>query len=469
MKSRVRPLESPDQPYMSDKVTARARARELSLSEYKTSLTPPSWPAEATADATADRKLARAETALDEVARREQVLAMQVKAHRDCVAQLAEERALLDAERNEHAKKVKLAEDALARRREELSLESENLIQQHKSLDAARQEAARIATEVVRRHAEKSPERVGHPAPDAGKLLPQLAKQAADFAALTETVTRVQQELVQARAEHDATVTTQMDDLRKRGAALAQRESEAEKRINTATLQLDADLQRLERAQMEFAAAERKHAEWQLKLEATELDVAKREKELALNSAKLNEEQARLIAKGNAITAVEVGQREREAELLRLEQDLRQRASDLARHRSELTTAEEQVRTAGQEAVAAREAIDRLRSELDAGLEKLRSDREAVALVRQEQSALSAALEQRSAELAKREAAVEHVTREVVEVRQQALELRNERAALDAKVAELESREKGLEEKRVAFDECRRKFRETFSSFMSGE
>ncbi len=220
---------------------------------------------------------------------------------------------------------------------------------------------------------------------------------------------------------------------------------------------------------MEYAAAERERAEWQLKLEATELDVAKREKELALNSAKLNEEQARLISKGNAITAVEVGQREREAELLRLEQDLRQRASDLARHRSELTTTEEQVRAAGQEAVAAREAVDRLRGELDAGLEKLRSDNGAVALVRQEQSVLSAALEQRDTDLAKREAAVEHVTREVVEVRRQALELRNERAALDAKIAELESREKGLEEKRVVFDECRRKFRETFSSFMTGD
>src|SRR5688500_1675528 len=103
MKSRiVRPLESPDEPYMCDKATARARARELSLAEYKTSLTPPSWPAEAAADTTADRRLVRTETALDEVARREQVLAMQVKAHRDCVAQLAEERALLEAERNEH-------------------------------------------------------------------------------------------------------------------------------------------------------------------------------------------------------------------------------------------------------------------------------------------------------------------------------------------------------------------------------
>src|SRR5688500_4015099 len=228
MKSRVRPLESPDQPYMSDKLTARARARELSLAEYKTSLTPPSWPAEAAADATADRNLARAETALDEVARREQVLAMQVKAQRDCLAQLAEERALLDAERNEHAKKVKLAEDALARNREELSLELKNLTEQRESLDAARQEAARIATEVARRHAEKPPERVRPPAPDAGKLLPQLAKQAAEFAALTETVTRVQQELARDRAEHDATVTTRMDELRGREASLAQRESEAE-------------------------------------------------------------------------------------------------------------------------------------------------------------------------------------------------------------------------------------------------
>ena len=65
MKTRiVRPLESPDEPYMADKITARARAHELSMSQYKTSLTPPSWPAEMASESTADRKLARAETAL---------------------------------------------------------------------------------------------------------------------------------------------------------------------------------------------------------------------------------------------------------------------------------------------------------------------------------------------------------------------------------------------------------------------
>ena len=70
----------------------------------------------------------RAQAALDEVARREQVLANQVKAHRECIAQLAEERALLEAERNEHTKKVKLAEEVIARMREELTLDPDRAL-----------------------------------------------------------------------------------------------------------------------------------------------------------------------------------------------------------------------------------------------------------------------------------------------------------------------------------------------------
>src|SRR5687767_1580560 len=102
MKSRILPpIESTDTPYTSDKRRAGEESRELTLPEYKTSLTPPSWPTAAASDS-AERKLARAEMALEDVARREHILATQIKAHRHCALQLAEERALLEAERINH-------------------------------------------------------------------------------------------------------------------------------------------------------------------------------------------------------------------------------------------------------------------------------------------------------------------------------------------------------------------------------
>lgn len=467
----IRLLESPDTPYSCNKRKAREEEAPME-SQYKTSLTPPSWPTDLQADVAADRKLARAETAMAEIARREQILATQVKAHHSGVAQLAEERALLEAERIEHAKKVKLADDALARVREQLALEAEALEAKRRSQsEADAQREAALRADVEARTAQKpqgadGSGRAGNSAPDAGQLLSQLAMQAADFAALTETVTAMQRQLAEERTEHAATTKSTMDELCRREEALAQREAEADKRINAAMLQLDSDLQNLETVKAEFTAAKREHAEWQLKLEATEAEVAKREKELALDSAKLSEEKARLMAKRNAIAVVEDGHREREEELLRLEQDARQRAEDLARRQSVLATTEAQVRAAGQEALAAQESRGRLQAELDAGLAKLRSDTEAVALARQEQATISAALEQRSADLAKRDAALEHVAREADNVRQQADELSKERLALESKLASLGARETALEEKRVAFDECRRKFRETFSTFM---
>src|SRR5687767_2140654 len=92
----IRLLESPDTPYSCNKRKARPEDAPTTP-QYKTSLTPPSWPTDLQSDVAADRKLARAETAMAEVARREQVLATQVKAHHSGVAQLAEERALLEA------------------------------------------------------------------------------------------------------------------------------------------------------------------------------------------------------------------------------------------------------------------------------------------------------------------------------------------------------------------------------------
>jgi hypothetical protein len=304
----IRLLESPDTPYSCNK--RKARPEEMpTVSQYKTSLTPPSWPSDLQSDVAADRKLARAEAALAEIAQREQVLATQVKAHQSSLAQLAEERALLEAERIEHAKKVKQGEDALARTREQLALESEALEARRKSqaeMEAERQAALKAEAEA------RAAQKPGRSVSDAGELLSQLATQAAEFAALTGTVTSLQHQLAEERTEHAAAAKSAMDELHGREEALAQREAEADKRIGAAMAQLDVDLQNLERVKVEFAAAKREHAEWQLKLEATEAEVTKREKEVALDAAKLTEEKARLTAKRNAIAVVEDGHRERE-------------------------------------------------------------------------------------------------------------------------------------------------------------
>ena len=129
-----------------------------------------------------------------------------------------------------------------------------------------------------------------------------------------------------------AAAKSRADELRQREEALAQRESESGKRIHEATLQLNADRERLTREQADVSALKKENTELQLKLEATEADLAQREKALAENSGKLYQEEARLASKRNAIAAVEEGQRQRETELARLEKEARERAADLAHH-----------------------------------------------------------------------------------------------------------------------------------------
>src|SRR5829696_3791058 len=127
MKSRTMPpIESSDTPYACSMRNA-SEDRALTPPQYKTSLTPPSWPTGLASDSAAEQKLARAELSLDDVARREQILLVQIKAHRHCTAELAEERALFEAEQANHAKKVKQAEEALIRMRAQLALESQTL------------------------------------------------------------------------------------------------------------------------------------------------------------------------------------------------------------------------------------------------------------------------------------------------------------------------------------------------------
>jgi len=220
--------------------------------------------------------LARAEMASEDVARREQILADQVKAHRECVAELAEERALFEAERISHAKNVRLAEEALIRMREKLALGSQELEEKRKSNEADQHETAGPGRPQDPQGAVES-ERVGNPPPDAGQFLSRLAKQAADFAALAETVTELQQQLSSERAQHEVTAGSRMKELHEREAALEQCESEANKRINAATLQINGDRENLARSQEELAVAKRELSELLLKLEQQSSELAKRE------------------------------------------------------------------------------------------------------------------------------------------------------------------------------------------------
>jgi hypothetical protein len=300
MKSRIKPpIESPDMPYACHNRKASEEARELTVPQYKTALTPPSWPGEMAPDTAAERKLARAEDLLEEVDRREQMLATQIKAHQHCAAQLAEDRALLEAERVNHAKKVRLTEEALNRMREQLALESQTLDEKSRSHQTG---ADHKDDHIAERAASQDPQggeglkRVVNPASDAAPLLSRLAKQAADFAALADTVTELQRLLAEERAEHEVMARSQMDELHKRQEALAQRESEMDKRINV----LNADRQSLARAQEEFATARRETAEWQLKRETIETDLAEREKALALNTEKLEAREMALKEEGLA-------------------------------------------------------------------------------------------------------------------------------------------------------------------------
>jgi hypothetical protein len=286
MKSRIKPpIESPDMPYACHNRKASEEARELTVPQYKTALTPPSWPGGMAPDTAAERKLARAEDLLEEVDRREQILATQIKAHQHCAAQLAEERALLEAERVNDAKKVRLAEEALNRMREQLALESQTLDEKSRSHQTGANHKDEHIADGVSRNPQGAEEvkRVINPASDAAPLLSRLAKQAADFAALADTVTELQRQLAEERAEHEVMARSRMDELHKRQEAMAQRESEMDKRIND----LNADRQSLARAQEEFAAARRENAEWQLKRETIETDLAEREQALALNTEKL--------------------------------------------------------------------------------------------------------------------------------------------------------------------------------------
>ena len=301
MKSRTKPpIESLDTSY-----TPNVRAREekeVTHSQFKISMTPPPWPAELSSDSAVERRLARAEMTLDDVARREQMLSAQVKAHRHCVAELAEERALLEAERRTHAQQVKQAEETLIRMREQLALESQKLEEKRKRDEADQVETAGSRSPQDPQGAVASGT---SPASGAGELFCRLAKQAADFAALTETVKEIQGQFSAERTRHEVTARSQMEQLRERESALAQRESEASKRISAATLQLHGDRETLVRAQEEFVVAKRELAESLLKLEQRSSELAKREATLERAGREADELRQQAVGLRNERLALE--------------------------------------------------------------------------------------------------------------------------------------------------------------------
>src|SRR5688572_21626812 len=197
---------------------------------------------------------------LDELARREQILAVQVKAHRFCISQLADERARFEAERN--AANARMAEAAVARAREELAQdrqaltnwktnESAALEQQHAELArrAAKLEEVRLHLEAEQQRILSTPPpaststRAPMPGGDASPLLGELAKKAVDFAAMVDVVTDMQRELAEARSTHEAMNKRHVEALQQREDAVAEREKEVTERLTTAEAQLATERQ----------------------------------------------------------------------------------------------------------------------------------------------------------------------------------------------------------------------------------
>ena len=81
------------------------------------------------------------ERMVDDVARREQILAVQVKAHRFCIGQLAEERARFEAEKE--AANARTADEAAARAREALAQERQEF-EQWKTSESVSARAATV-------------------------------------------------------------------------------------------------------------------------------------------------------------------------------------------------------------------------------------------------------------------------------------------------------------------------------------
>lgn len=440
------------------------------------------------ADAIAQRRHDESEKALNDVIRREQILAVQLKAHRHCAAQLADERARFEAERA--ASTAHAADEALARAREELTLERQAFARWTKSESAeldrrkevlARREAeienARTQVEAERQRSVNLPAAQGsssglaEPGADTYRLLADMAKRAVDFAAMVEAVTHTQRKLDEARSGHEAMVARHLEEMGEREAGLAERETAAAGRIHAAEVQLDAQRQLVVQAQQELAAREAKLAASQRVVEAAEARLANQERAQRENVDKFAQEAARLETSRKTLGAEEDRLRQRNIELDRLEQAAQGRSAGLIRRQAEITAAEQEILAARQEAVGMLEAAARARDELDAAAAQLATRTEALTRAEEEQLIARTACDQRNAALAEQAAMLEDKSRQVAheaaEVQQHAVALANDRTALEAQRTALAAEETAFVQRMLAFDERQRKFRESVASFMA--
>jgi chromosome segregation ATPase len=439
-------------------------------------------------DPAAQRQHAETEKALNDVIRREHILAVQLKAHRHCAAQLAEERARFEAERA--ASTAHAADEALAQAREELERERVAFVRWTKNEAAelerrkevlARREAeienarTQLERERQRNASLPAPEvvagRVAEPDADTHRILEDLARRAVDFAALVEAVTHTRRKLDEARSGHEAMVQRHLEEMREREDGVAARESAAAGKIQAAEAELEAQRRLLGQAQEDIAAREGKLTELQRELEASEVRLGDGEKLQRETAEKLAQETARLETTRKALLAEEERLRQRQSELDRLEQAAQGRSAALIRRQAEITAAEQEIVAARQETLGMLETAARTREELDAASAQLATQREAFARAEEEQQRARAACDQRNAALAEQAAMLEEkgrqIAREAAEVQQHAAAVDNERTALETQRTALGADETALVQRMLAFDERQRKFRESISNFMA--
>ena len=361
---------------------------------------------------------------LDELARREQILAVQVKAHRFCISQLADDRARFEAERD--AATARMAEAAMARAREELAQERQALTQWKTNESAALEQQH---AELVRRDAElqefrlhleaeqqrilSSPPpaststRAPMPGADAAPLLGELAKKAVDFAAMVDVVTDMQRQLAEARSTHEAMNKRHADALQQREDALTEREKDDAERFAAAEAQLAMERQQLLEAKQEVA---------------------------------------------------------------RMEQEYKERRTELVRRQAEVSSAEQENVAARQEAMSLLESAERTREELDAAAAKLKIENETLTRAKGAQLKAVNELEQRSRTLAEQEHALEdtrkQMAKEAEEVRLHAIELDQLRTQLEGQRAGLKVDESAFEQRVAAFDERQKKLRDSLSNLL---
>jgi hypothetical protein len=364
------------------------------------------------------------EERLNELARREQILTVQVKAHRFCISQLADVRARFEADRA--AANARMADAAVARAREELAQERQAFTSWKTNESAAlEQQHAEVARrnkelEELQSHLEAEQQRIlsspspaststrpPMPASDANPFLCELAKKAVDFAAMVDVVTDMQRQLAEARSTHEAMNKRHAEALQQREDALVEREKETTERSAMAEAQLATERQQLLEAKQEVA---------------------------------------------------------------RLEQEFKERRTELVRRQAEVSSAEQENVAARQEAMGLLETAARNREELDAAAARLKIENETLVRAKEAQQKAVNELDQRSRKLAEQEHALDdtrkQMAKEAEEVRLHAIELDQMRTQLEGQRAGLKVDEAAFEKRAAVFDERQQKLRDSLSSLL---